>query len=460
MNSEKLQRHQRDTRHLDSTNTIQTQNWKNKTIFTGDNLYIMRGMNSESVDLIYLDPPFNSNKAYAAPVGSQAAGAAFKDTWTLSDVDLMEAARLQSEYGKGLFQFLAAAEFIHSKGMRSYLTMMASRLVEMKRILKSTGSVYVHCDPTANHYLKGLMDAIFGKTNFRNEIIWSYRGMPSNAKKWQQKHDTILFYTVSKNFTFNVQFDEPTEGSLKTFETGKKVGYNANHKKKMVTVFDWKKYYKAVKDGKLPPDLQPKEFTGGLPPMRDVWHDIKILGGSKNKERTGYPTQKPLSLLHRIIKTSSNESDVVFDPFCGCATALVAADDLHRQWVGVDLSHRAVELLTDRIKNHQGIFLDITATRLKPKRTDLEPELSPLEKKMHKGALFALQEQICNGCGVWFSRIQDFEMDHITPITHGGTNHKHNFQLLCGNCNKKKGKKSQEEFMALMQETRARNLNI
>ena len=148
-------------------------NWKHKTVFTGDNLYVMRGMNSESVDLLYLDPPFNSNRAYAAPIGSKAAGAAFKDTWTLSDVDLVEHNRLKEE-GVGLYTIIEAAGRIHSKGMFSYLVMMAVRLFEMKRILKDTGSIYLHCDDTANSYLRLLMDGIFGAKNFRNEIIWHY----------------------------------------------------------------------------------------------------------------------------------------------------------------------------------------------------------------------------------------------------------------------------------------------
>ncbi len=146
-------------------------NWRNKTIYTGDNLYVMRGMNSETVDLIYLDPPFNSNKAYSAPIGSKAAGAAFKDTWTLQDVDLIEHCRLRKEYGTGLYKIIDTARHVHSKGMFSYLTMMASRLVEMKRILKPTGSIYLHCDPTASHYLKLLMDAIFGQNMIRNSLL-------------------------------------------------------------------------------------------------------------------------------------------------------------------------------------------------------------------------------------------------------------------------------------------------
>ncbi len=182
----------------------------------------------------------------------------------------------------------------------------------------------------------------------------------------------------------------------------------------------------------------------------DNWIDIPFVAG---KEDTGYPTQKPIALLERIIKASSSRRDVVFDPFCVCATALVIADKLQRQWVGIDVSPKAVELLTDRIREDQGLFKEIISSTDKPLRTDMGPELSPIEKKAHKGALFALQDQMCNGCGTQFNRLEDFEMDHITPKKYGGTDHKDNFQLLCGNCNRKKGAKSQEEFVAIMQKT-------
>ena len=411
-------------------------NWKNKTIYTSDNLYVMRGMNSESVDLIYLDPPFNSNKVYAAPIGSKAAGAAFKDTWTLSDVDIVEAGRLREQCGEGIYKFMETVQFTHSKGMRSYLTMMASRLLEMKRILKLSGTIYLHCDPTASHYLKLLMDAIFDKDSYRNEIVWAYRRWPAKHPNFQRMHDIILRYTrcANDNVTWNQLYEPLAESTLKSFGS-----------KQQIADF---------KSGKRKPSQTSEDSPGA--PMRDIW-DIGVIAPIA-KERTGFPTQKPLKLLKRIILASSNENDIVFDPFCGCATTMVAADLLNRQWAGVDISPRAVELLVDRIKGHQGLFRDITDTKIKPKRTDLEPELTPLEKKAHKGALFALQNQICNGCGTWFGRMQDFEMDHITPLAHGGTDHRHNFQLLCGNCNRKKGKKSQEQFMALTQKIRAEKI--
>ena len=172
-------------------------NWKDKTIFIGDNLHIMRGLNSDSVDLIYLDPPFNSNGNYAAPIGSQAAGAAFKDTWPLNDIDIAEHGEL-AEQVPPLYTVIQAARAAHGKGMQSYLIMMSTRLLEMERILKDTGSIYLHCDPTASHYLKLVMDGIFGKGNFRAEIAWHYSGGNARlSKSFSSRHDVILFYGKS-----------------------------------------------------------------------------------------------------------------------------------------------------------------------------------------------------------------------------------------------------------------------
>ena len=194
-------------------------NWKNRTLWTGDNLDIMRGMNSESVDLIYLDPPFNSNRNYAAPIGSEAAGAAFKDTWTLSDVDEAWHGEI-ADRDPTLYAIIDAAGQAHGKGMKSYLIMMAVRLLEMRRALKDTGSIYLHCDPTASHYLKALMDAVFGHQNFRNEIVWHYRRWTGKSRKFQRLHDLLLFYSKSDRYEFNILYTSYTEGSRQRKEQG------------------------------------------------------------------------------------------------------------------------------------------------------------------------------------------------------------------------------------------------
>ena len=180
-------------------------NWSNRTLWTGDNLDIMRGMNSETVDLIYLDPPFNSNKNYSAPIGSEAAGAAFKDTWALNDVDEAWHGEI-ADRDPHVYAAIDAAGLTHGKGMKSYLIMMTVRLMEMRRILKDTGSIYLHCDPTASHYIKAMMDTIFGHKNFRNEIIWKRANAHNDPKGYGRISDTILFYMKGNNSTWNTQY--------------------------------------------------------------------------------------------------------------------------------------------------------------------------------------------------------------------------------------------------------------
>ena len=190
-------------------------NWKNGTLWTGDNLDIMRGMNSESVDLIYLDPPFNSHQDFAAPIGGAAAGAAFKDTWTLSDVDEAWHGEI-AEKDPTLYAIIDAAGLSHGKGMKSYLIMMAVRLLEMKRILKLTGSIYLHCDSTASHYLKTLLDAIFGARNFRNDITWRRTSAHSHATYFGRVTDNLLYYSASPEASFHTKQYEPHSDKYKS----------------------------------------------------------------------------------------------------------------------------------------------------------------------------------------------------------------------------------------------------
>ena len=182
-------------------------NFADKTVWTGDNLDILRGMNSESVDLIYLDPPFNSSRNYAAPIGSKAAGAAFKDTWTLDDLNIAWMGLIADEQ-PAMYQVLQAAALTHGKGMQSYLCMMGVRLLEMRRVLKDTGSIYLHCDPTASHYLKLLMDAVFGQRNFRSEITWRrVNATGRGGRRFANNVDILLCYVNGEGFTWNRQFN-------------------------------------------------------------------------------------------------------------------------------------------------------------------------------------------------------------------------------------------------------------
>ena len=390
-------------------------NWANRTLWTSDNLDIMRGMNSETVDLIYLDPPFNSNRDYAAPVGSKAAGAAFKDTWHLSDLDVAWMG-LVAEEEPAVAYLLDAAGRTHSKGMQSYLTMMAVRLLEMRRVLKPSGSIYLHCDPTASHYLKALMDSIFSTSRFQNEFISYYSGGGASKRRWARKHDVVLFYSRGRSWTFNADAVRVPHK------------WTADQKRADGSGRDYER-------GKLPDD---------------VWGHHSLMPWAQ--ERTGYPTQKPLALLERIIAASSNPGDVVMDPFCGCATACVAAEKLDRHWVGIDLSAKAVELVNERLQTEMGTLFHhgyVTARTDIPRRTDID---APKNYRQNKHVLYGAQEGRCGGCRTPFE-FRNFEVDHVIPQSRGGTDHLENLQLLCGHCNRVKGDRDQTYLVARLAET-------
>ena len=394
-------------------------NWSNQTIWTGDNLDIMRGMNSASVDLIYLDPPFNSKANYAAPIGSKAAGAEFKDTWTLRDVDAEWINLIEAKH-PALYRVILAAMTDSDK---SYLAYMAARLLEMHRVLKPTGSIYLHCDPTMSHYLKLVMDAIFGRKRFCNEIIWCYRKWSKSPKRFMRNHDVILFYAPGRN-TFHVQTVPVGPGTLKRWK-GKRQGSIFVDGKRMQVATD--------------------EEAGT--PCPDWW-GIPILNPNA-KERTGFRTQKPVALLDRIIRASSNEGDVVLDPFCGCATACIAAEKLRRQWVGIDISPKAADLVVRRMKDELNLFFQGAHRDDIPGRTDLGEVIRYNDAK-NKRHLYGEQGGCCGGCGEHF-RPQNLEVDHIVPRAKGGTDHLDNLQLLCGHCNRVKGDRGMEYLRVKLQ---------
>ena len=403
---------------------METMNIKSKTIFTSDNLPIMRGINSESADLIYLDPPFNSKTNYAAPIGSKAAGAEFKDTWTLSDVDNAWLDLIETKH-PALNRVIHAAM---TNSDKSYLIYMAARLLEMKRILKDTGSIYLHCDPTMSHYLKLVMDAIFGRQNFCNEIIWHYFKPHSSKRTYPKNYDSLLYYVKSAKSQYAFNFD----------------AILVEYDQKAI-----KRYDKIDEDGRRYKIYRNKDGTTRKSYMKtgkpENVFDIPFVQGTA-KERTGYPTQKPLALLDRIIKVSSNEGDVVLDPFCGCATTCVAADRLQRDWIGIDISEKAAELVVERIKSDQGLFEDIINRKDIPKRTDLGDILRYNHPK-NKTQLYGEQSGYCNGCGTHFEK-QHLEVDHIIAENVGGTDHIENLQLLCSHCNRVKGERGQEYLIS------------
>ena len=495
-----------------SSETVGGPNFANRTIWTGDNLDILRGLNSESVDLIYLDPPFNSNRDYAAPVGSQAAGAAFKDTWTLSDLDVAWTGYIADEH-PAVAYLLSSAGMAHSKGMQSYLTMMAVRLLELHRVLKPTGSLYLHCDPTASHYLKMLLDAIFGRGQFRNEVIWRRTGSHNYSNRFGPIHDVLLFYARTDAYQHRSVFTPYMRGHVDTFfkrqdDIGRYwtnsihgSGTRNGSSGALWRGFDptaegrhWAVPRDLVTAFGIDPDLPQHEkldalyelglidlpTNGGLPTYRqyldqspgqllqDIWafqphtkdtlhdcdaaidEDVRWIPPRDKKERTGYPTQKPLGLLSRVIRSSSDPGDIVLDPFAGCATACVAAEALDRQWIGIDLSQKAVELVNERLRAAMGDLFHygfVTARDDIPQRTDLD---APKDYRTHKHVLYGEQEGQCNGCRTHFE-FRHFTIDHIIPVSKGGTDHKRNLQLLCGHCNSVKGDRPMEYLLAQLQ---------
>ena len=456
-------------------------NFVDKTIWTGDNLHILRGLNSDSVDLIYLDPPFNSNRNYSAPVGSVAAGAAFKDTWNLSDLDVAWMGLIADEH-PAIYRTIEAAGLTHGKGMQSYLCMMAVRLLEMHRVLKTTGSVYLHCDPTAGHYLKLLMDAVFGAGRFRSEISWKRTSAHSDTRQGRRQHgrvhDILLFYTKSEQWTWHpvytdydseyvekfYRYTEP--GTNRRYRLGDLTGpggaSKGNPHYELMGVTRYWRYSKErmqelVDAGRIVqtrPGAVPayKRYLDEMPgvPLQDLWTDIRPVA-PQSRERIGYPTQKPLALLERIIQTSSNEGDMVVDPFCGCATACVASEKLGRRWVGIDLSPKAVELVNMRLRDFMGeLFHDrlVTVRTDIPRRTDID---TPIPYRQNKHVLFGQQEGLCAGCKTAFP-FRQFEVDHVVPQSRGGTDHLDNLQLLCAHCNRIKGDRPQEYLITRLRD--------
>ena len=428
----------------------------------------MRGMNTASVDLIYLDPPFNSKANYAAPIGSKAAGAAFKDTWGLDDVNLAWHGEIKHGH-PGLYALLVATRQIHGDSMMSYLIYMAIRVMEMRRILKPTGSMYLHCDPTASHYLKLLMDSIFGKKNFRNEIVWQRYGSHNDSGRYGCVTDTVFYYAsagatwntprlplteedIARRYTYKDKRGLYTTSPLhaRTLAGG---GYGYTWKGLTdVWKFPQERLLQLEQEGRI---HWPKK--GKVPrrkvyltenlgkPLSNLWVDIGIVSG---KERTGYPTQKPLALLRRIIDASSNVGDVVLDPFCGCATACIAAEQQQRQWVGIDIGEKAADLVRDRMKRELGLFYQGAHRTRPPERTDLGKVIRYNDAK-NKRHLYGEQGGFCNGCEEHFQP-RNLTVDHIIPRAKGGTDHISNLQLLCGACNSMKGTRSQEYLLACL----------
>ena len=473
-------------------------NFLNRTLWTGDNLEVMRGMNDDCVDLIYLDPPFNSDRDYEAPIGGLAEGAGFKDRWSMSDAKEVWHGEI-AEAMPPLYRAIDAAGLTHGKRMKGYLIWMAVRPLEMERILKPTGSIFLHCDDTAGPYLKMTMDAIFGQANFANWINWQRTKGRSDAKKFGRVSDAILYYRMGDEFTWNTQYlphdpdylksnyrNEDERGRWRSSDlTGPHHGDSGESAQpwrgidpvavgrvwstpKRGGMRDW-----IVRNDIIPgwPDAYPSVHAAldaldaaGLVhwPERSSMPSLKrYLDSAKGNacddmivdigkveanaaENVDYPTQKPVRLLKRLIAAASKPGDIVLDPFCGCATACVAAEQLERQWAGIDLSALAVRLVRHRLDREVGdakqantwgkLIIDREDIPLRTDLGDIKRYNDPDNKKW----LFGHQDGKCNGCLHPFP-IHAMTVDHILPRAKGGTDRIENLQLLCGFCNSTKG---------------------
>ena len=373
-------------------------------LFYGDNLDVLREhIASESVDLVYLDPPFNSNANYnilfksKTGDGSDAQIEAFEDTWHWNDRAEDAFDQVARSGNTKAFDLLNAMRgFLGENDMMAYLAMMAIRLIELHRVLKPTGSLYLHCDPTASHYLKLLLDGVFGADKFRSEISWRRQSAHNDAAQGRQQYgnvrDIIFFYTKGSKWNWNWLYTDYDEEYLRKFsrhvepESGRRFflgditapgGADPAKRNPHYQFLGVTRYWRFSQErmqrmhdegrivqsapGKVP---RQKRYLDEMPgvALQNDWTDITSLHGVTG-ERLGYPTQKPLALLERIIAASSNEGDVVLDPFCGCGTAVHAAQKLGRQWIGIDITHLAISLIEKRLKDaFPGIAFEVHGT--------------------------------------------------------------------------------------------------
>ena len=419
-------------------------NFQNRTLYHGDNLEFLRGMNSETVHLIATDPPFNKKRDFHASPDSLASGARFTDRWSWDEDVHEEWVDSIKDDWTAVWSVIEGARGSYGDDMGAFLCWLGVRVMEMHRVLRDDGSMYLHIDHTAHAYVKALMDAIFGHENFRNEIVWAYTG-PSNTKRWfPRKHDTILFYAKSDESPFNrdavrIPYEAETLARRGRLE-GKRsiISPSVRH------------------SGRLS-DSQVESGYGRGKVVEDWWTDITAL--TNQREYVGYPTQKPLALYERIILASSKPGEWVLDPFCGCATTPIAAERTGRRWVGMDIWDNAHDIVKRRMEDNRQLLEDIPEivySEEPPVRTDDNEVSAPSfrlktqrpteawEKISHREMTRILVDAqgtsdgvICAGCGRTLEK-EFMELDHITPKSDRGENHIMNRILLCRPCNGRK----------------------
>ena len=448
-------------------------NFQNRTLYHGDNLDFLRGMNSNTIHLIATDPPFNKNRDFHATPDSLAKGARFSDRWSWDrDVHEEWTDSIIDDW-PAVWEIIIAARAAYGDDMGAFLCWLGVRLMEMHRVLRSDGSIYLHCDSTASHYIKGMMDAIFGWENFRNEVVWlrdpAGKGGKRISRQWPRNYDSILLYSKSNDHFFAQQYTSLNESQKQPYRYKDENGY---YKAVQRGNYSDKSMEKFRAEGRIHTSAKGKEYIkyylkDAKSTLGSVWTDIYGFGTkTASKERTGYPTQKPLDLYERIIKASSNEGDFVLDPFCGCATTPIAAERLKRQWIGMDIWDGALEQVQNRLvrdtilrfddQRHHVTLPKVHYETKAPVRTDDNEIAAPTlklrirrpveawEKISHRGMVNILAQAqrtidgiICGGCGRVLER-EFMELDHITPKKDRGANHILNRILLCRPCNRRK----------------------
>ncbi len=521
-----------------------TTNLQNRTIFCRDNIDVLKGINSNSIDLIYLDPPFSKNDTFISKNNKNIEKiknffiqeqkkynrfsdedfneifkdntASFSDIWTENDINKYHYTEID-KYNNQLVAYLDSIKNFAIKGGFYYLLYMTVRLIEMKRILKETGSIYLHCDPTLSHYIKAVMDRIFGVENFRNEISWKRTYAHNDPKRFGKNQDIIFFYTKTDEYFFNpikvpyeisyidnffrhkdekgkyqlVVLTGPgkSEGESDTEWRGYRPSRSGRHwsipkrivnalvgerQAEQMSIVDrlellYKNGYIVFSKNNIPRFKSYLDDLEGAP-VQEIWTDINPIS-SQSKERVGYPTQKPLSLLERIIKASSKKGDLILDPFCGCATTCIASEKLGRQWIGVDWNPQSFYMIYYRAylmdilgtEHAPTLFGNLIQETNMPQRTDISSQdlekiqkeyqskqeikktkkvkMSLEDKQIAKELLYEEQTGMCNGCDVYMRSVE-LTIDHITPQSKQGDDDLDNLQLLCHRCNNWKRDKS------------------
>ena len=510
-------------------------NFRNRTLYHGDNLKFLRGMNSETVDLVATDPPFNKGRDFHATPDSLAAGAKFHDRWSWEDdVEGEWIDQIKTDW-PAVQEVIDATNHTWGEDMGAFLCYMGVRLLEMHRLLKPTGSLYLHCDDTASAYLTMMLDAIFGRRNRKNEIVWRRTKGRSDAQRFGRAHDNLLYYAKdTKQAIWNQPLgahdpnyvkrayrhedergrwrsDQLTASDRRTGESGQPwrgidVDAKGNHWRTPTQggmndyirehnlIPGWPDAYPSVHRRLDALDAAglihwPKK-PGGMPSLKryldstkgtavdSIWDDISRLE-AVSEENTGYATQKPVDLYKRIILASSNPGDVVLDPFCGCATTLIAAEQEGRQWIGMDLWDEALTVVQGRLDKECGNIEQgklwsgaIFTTDTPPPRTDDGAIAAPPLKTKKKGAmrspepgpvlpraemialLIKRQEGKCAGCNRRYEDERIWQIDHLNPRSAGGVNHDSNRCLLCPPCN---GIKSDTMTLTALRKHNAKN---